>query len=329
VFNAFNLVESAISAGVILYPFHNSNHFTMKTILASLFCCLAANMLSAQSAPPNYQYIPMVVENAHWTVAGDFRAVNGPIIYEHHILRGDTTIGTHTYKKLYSCPGLVAGLREDINTHKVYVYPFNNYYYNFDNAYPVGAENLLIDVNQDTAPQASVPWLNQYSLPTNAYLFYQNNNIGTTVRRTLRYQYYCNLSTIEGIGFGNGGPVLHKYCPSLSCQSCGEQYFYVSAYDIISPTQNCSTFVDTENKQTLSAVIALFPNPTTGTFHIQNLPPQASLTLYDALGKKVDFIQKESEINIASLPNGIYFIHLNLSSSGGTGGATLKLIKTE
>ena len=99
----------------------------MKTILSFLFCCFIANNTMAQTAPPNYQYIPMVVENAHWTVRVTIR---GPqqyydIHYADYILKGDTTIGIHTYKKLYNCPNLVAGLREDVTTQKVYVYIFS------------------------------------------------------------------------------------------------------------------------------------------------------------------------------------------------------------
>ncbi len=298
----------------------------MKTIFSFLFCCFAATIAFAQTAPANYRYIPMVVENAHWTVRTEIRdhfTLLG-ILYSHQILRGDTLIGGVTYKKLYDCPNMVAGLREDTSTHKVYVYPFNNNYYNYGWNYPTGQDRLLIDFNQDSASQVNVPWLDTTSGLSNTIdVWYQGIGTSTRLRRTLTYRDYCDLRTIEGIGFGNGGPSLRLYCLGLSCEPCRQSYSYVSAYDIVSPTQNCSSFVATESIEQENLVKA-FPNPMNGVFYIQNLPPQVTLTLHDALGKSVDFTQKENEINLQNLPNGFYF--LNIMPKDGTK-QTLKLVK--
>lgn len=116
---------------------------------------------------------------------------------------------------------------------------------------------------------------------------------------------------------------IYIYCPCLTCEDCSSQYSHVSAYDIISPTQNCSNFVATESigKENL---LKAFPNPTNGVFYIQNLPPQATITLHDALGKSFDFTQKENEINFQNAPNGFYFLNI---MPKGEAKQTLKLVK--
>ena len=56
----------------------------------------------------------------------------------------------------------------------------------------------------------------------------------------------------------------------------------------------------------------LYPNPTTGILHLEGLPPQASIVLYDVLGRTVltaapDGTKAVLDLDLQHLPQGIYF----------------------
>ena len=79
---------------------------------------------------------------------------------------------------------------------------------------------------------------------------------------------------------------------------------------------------------TLDSVIQLYPNPSTGVFHLQNGSSESvRLSVFNAIGQKIysmNNVGSTATISLESYPSGIYF--LNVLSSSGTL-LTKKLVK--
>src|SRR5690606_29251526 len=63
--------------------------------------------------------------------------------------------------------------------------------------------------------------------------------------------------------------------------------------------------------------IYLYPNPTTGTINIQTKEKINSVSVYNAVGQKVEFNSLNNEntsIDISSLLSGTYFVEINLNN---------------
>jgi hypothetical protein len=83
--------------------------------------------------------------------------------------------------------------------------------------------------------------------------------------------------------------------------------------------------------------VHIFPNPATTNTRLVWYTPlknDANISITNTIGQIVQHIAVSKnatyqDIDTKALPNGVYFIHLNLPSSEGIGKASLKLIKTE
>jgi hypothetical protein len=79
---------------------------------------------------------------------------------------------------------------------------------------------------------------------------------------------------------------------------------------------------------TIDSMIQLYPNPSTGVFHLQNGSDESvRLSVLNAIGQKIysmNNVGKSASISLESFPSGIYF--LNVITSSGTV-LTKKLVK--
>jgi hypothetical protein len=88
-----------------------------------------------------------------------------------------------------------------------------------------------------------------------------------------------------------------------------------SLIDLPEISASVSTMVDFDEtyvQGTAEPGPLLYPNPTSGIFRIRNCQG-ASIQLYDSSGKKLmhlDHYQAESVLDIRTLPNGIYTLHI-------------------
>ncbi len=93
----------------------------------------------------------------------------------------------------------------------------------------------------------------------------------------------------------------------------------VSPAGCISPPSNAITATITGLRQTLSAALHLYPNPTSGDARL-TLPTAAHVTVLDAVGRVVftaDFPSGEVRLSVASQPRGVYSVRVQ------TAGATV------
>ncbi len=81
---------------------------------------------------------------------------------------------------------------------------------------------------------------------------------------------------------------------------CADQHFSEAEdYTIILPN-----FVDTE---TVESNMAAFPNPVTNVLNLQNIEPNAVISVYDNTGKQIlNQLNTNNQINTSSLKAGIY-----------------------
>ena len=72
------------------------------------------------------------------------------------------------------------------------------------------------------------------------------------------------------------------------------------------------------NENELKNNVVLYPNPTTGTFHIKT-PDNSQISqvkIYDLLGKEMSFsTQNNSELDLSSLNDGIYLVKVYTDNS--------------
>ena len=88
-------------------------------------------------------------------------------------------------------------------------------------------------------------------------------------------------------------------------------------YNNIQDTRSISFTTPINGTVTLSAMdnllknIGIFPNPTTGIINF-NIPENASIELYDNIGRKVkNFNNQKTTIDISEFENGIYFLKID------------------
>jgi hypothetical protein len=98
-------------------------------------------------------------------------------------------------------------------------------------------------------------------------------------------------------------------CDSVTYQNwCQAQYYH----GITSYYQGAC--VTTGNQKTFEKSIVVYPNPSKGQFHIDDLPVNAHVNCTNLLGKVVyqtDFSQKAIDLDLSYLPKGCYLLTAN------------------
>jgi hypothetical protein len=227
------------------------------------------------------------------------------------LLSGDTTIGEYVYKKLYSTfdtiqPnwGLLGAMRE--NADKVYLHNFET-------------ETLLYDFDLAVNDIFSST-INFFGWNCEFELVVQQIDSVTLYNGERRERILFNSGEewIKGIGSLNG-PIYIAYYNcifdmyyELSCCHENEELVYMSP-----GVDKC--YVNTVGIEEIKlATFSIFPNPNNGTFQIQSRQQEnlsfQKLSIYNLEGKVV-FVSEnpellQSEIELPSLPNGMYFAQL-------------------
>lgn len=237
---------------------------------------------------------------------------------ELNYLLGDTLINSVKYSKVYqgwypyspdSIPPQIAqtlfmGLITEIDK-RVYYRPH----------WDLELETLLYDFNLEVGDVIS--W-NTDALPQVIYTSsatVQAIDSITITNGDIRKRYWLNDGgeIIEGIGsktgllYPNGNNFL-DYSRELICVGTTDEILYTQ-YWMPNPEDRCfSTIIDVENP--IFSELTLMPNPATSIINLSQTMTNVQLHIYSAIGQKVmsgdNF--SGSQINIQTLPNGVYFI---------------------
>ncbi|MFY0674089.1 MAG: T9SS type A sorting domain-containing protein [Bacteroidia bacterium] len=92
---------------------------------------------------------------------------------------------------------------------------------------------------------------------------------------------------------------------SIMCSECTD--FYAENY--VEP--NCSFSVGFNDLDNNLSHYHVFPNPSNGIYHIAGLSGNETISIYNTFGERVHISKdKESTINLTSLPNGVYWVKI-------------------
>jgi hypothetical protein len=64
--------------------------------------------------------------------------------------------------------------------------------------------------------------------------------------------------------------------------------------------------------------VKVFPNPTNGIIHLENLPENTAIQVCNSIGQLLQIQNNQSDINLSPYPNGIYFLHIKTNKMNTT-----------
>lgn len=283
----------------------------MKKIALILLLFFFLNSFSGKAQ----QYVPLVVDSAHWIVESCDVVALPPVgsAWEYYIL-GDTIVNSIQYKKVYQrgwdyqyCSisyqtiypyQLFSLIREDTLTRKVYSTGGALF------GCTPGNDTLMYDFDL------------QIGDTVNSCLFLNEKRIDTIIQnniwlpsRTYKISFSAD-ELYEGVGSnfglfeiievnlsGGAGTGLAHYCRG--------------------GLSNCSLPLSVKETTSIQPQLHVYPNPTSSVLHIE-LPfstdiLKAQLHLFDITGKEVltkEISSRSSQIDVSSYSKGIYFYRL-------------------
>jgi len=236
------------------------------------------------------QYNSLVIENAQWRILYDDDATPWPDAMQGWLLRGDTVLNDHQYKKLYRrifedpssniiiTQYLYGFLREDIENKVVFALEseslgcdtLDQEYILFDFSYEVGdTSQLCIHTEQ----------LGYCILLDTHY-----TNIYGADRKIFEF---CNSSSafIEGIGHDQG--LLESPVINISGGGITSLFEYCVGTD-----EECNVLYVKLDEQLQTIHYKVYPNPCTDYFileyYFEIIPTQASYSISDPLGRIIE-----------------------------------------
>jgi hypothetical protein len=294
---------------------YSLNHFWLLSLLA-LF------ELNSAGAQPLRPYVPMAIEGAHWAMAA-YQGDNGMSWYMgryHYLVHGDSMLNGYSYKKLYSCPKLVALIRDDTTSRKVMLFPLDTQTTNMFSLSicPGVREVLLYDFNLSVGDTLKNCWqANRLSLwGPNAVLRVASNDTMTLFGKNRNVLGIDARSLVDGIGNPRTGIFPHG-CLFETC-------FRLAYYNVLNVTGCADPRVGSEEIQNSILEAVVFPNPVQHAIQI-TIPDagmrQTHFSLCDWTGrilKKGVFEGNEHSILVDDIANGIYMLRLESQNQSVT-----------
>jgi hypothetical protein len=256
--------------------------------------------------------------------SGYINSVNRYVSYFQYYIKGDTTIGSYSYFKLYrtgvdSVIPLVSGgtptatsvnyfegaLREDSQKKFYFIYKGQSIeYVLFDfNLY----EGSFLEENQSNY------YCNDPQLMVNSYTTVY---LGTTPLKRFEMDNANMQPIIEGVG--SGGGLIEKGSMCLFFESYSKLICYKKDLDILNVNSSipCSITLGVEDEHAVGG-FSVFPNPFSSQTVLKTGKPfqNATFTVSNSLGQTVKQMENLSgqtiTFNREDLPSGIYFVRLS------------------
>lgn len=286
----------------------------MKPLLLSLAMLF---LLGTRAFP---QYHPMAVEGAHWTVFA--LTDDGP---DHHafVVKGDTTIGITSYKKVYqrkvnsdattlseflppysfSNEKLIGAIRDDLSEKTVYGIGFvaNAWFLDTCNVFE---EQQLYDYSVGLGEKVSGCLHTADGLP-NAVVDSMETEFLFGEERTVLYTSYGEL--IEGIGTWLG-----PFIPVYSFPVPGNPMLLIDY--CVGSDDDCGFIFTATNERSFETVVKLYPNPATKSILLELREPLPKGTIINIEGidgsvwktYPIEDAKDKMELDISELRAGMY-----------------------
>jgi len=259
-------------------------------------------------------YDPIIKEGSFWDQSKDVGFCGE--LYTRYTIVKDTLINTLIYKQLgiqnfisyngnpcfyYDTPPVVNSkinpidrfIREDIATKIVYIWSDKE-----NNG--VFKEFTLYDFS-----------LNQGEKMTNSYAAYGNDilidkvDYDTEGKKRFYLSNHVNYYT-EGIG-SSGGIINFE---AIIGEGNETLFCFGNAHD----KKNCASVLAIKDFKFSKTTI--YPNPTTHTVTLKNVPLNSRIRIFSVLGKLIDsFLLEVNIINISDFQIGVYFIEITTSNN--------------
>jgi len=262
------------------------------------------------------QYVPFPDSNAYWNEVFFSDQPNYKYTY---FMKGDTTIDSLLYHKIYSDDSTtisyIGGLRE----YKKRIYFFNSY---------CTHNILLYDFNLTMGDSMRLSCI-QPMCDTATNFYAKVTSIDSVILTDMKYRKRLNFddvnsypSWIEGIGSMSGLLYPSYYCSTCMCfieSVCFKQndtILYVNPNDITVPCFDYISSINELNNKT--DLITIFPNPATEQIQIKGEQSKAiSIDIYNMLGVKnysLSCRQASSTISIdvSDFPSGVYILEVHM-----------------
>lgn len=290
----------------------------MKKLLLALLLLWQFNCLKAQTSV--YHSFPS--DSAVWFQSGIFVNNNTPENYNtFYKLKGDTTINTIAYKKIYkgykqwpasSFPPLnytvsyIGAIRQDVANKKVYYKPAANSEVTFfDFNLMVG--DTIKQIFDENATNIIGSLVGETVKKIDSLL------VGSTYRKVFVFDTINPItvgSLIEGVGFTTG--LFTHLSLALSGTNVLECYSVknTTLYSAGSVSQ-CDLSLSVLSQMTNDELISVYPNPSNGVFNISFINQSKYYEITNALGELISSSNINSnkiEIDLREYDNGIYFL---------------------
>lgn len=287
--------------------------------LLSLLALFDWSFAEAQLLRP---YVPMAIEGAHWAMDA-YQGDNGVSWYMgryHYLVHGDSVVNGYSYKKLYSCPKLVALIRDDTTFRKVMLFPLDTQTTNMFSLSicPGVREVLLYDFNLSVGDTLKNCWqANRLSLwGPNAVLRVASNDTMTLFGKNRNVLWTNFGSLVDGIGNPRTGIFPHN-CLFETC-------FRLAYYNVLNVTGCADPKVGLEDIGNPILEARIFPNPVQHIIQIR-IPDVAMRKTYfslcDLTGrvlKKGVFEGNQHSISVDDMANGVYMLRLESQNQSVT-----------
>jgi len=267
-------------------------------------------------------YTPMVVDNARWVYQGYGALAEERFGFE---ILGDTIINNTSYKKAYHLQitngpsnspiiiedkSLIAVLREDVNTKKVYCLALNIIFQISEEFTCVdemaSGEYLLYDFDVTVGDTLST-CLSQTNEPGFETIIVESISPEVYDGYTLNtFSCSFNFHLIEGIGFDNG--LFQKLTPEMVPAGNG---YRLSTYCREVNVNDCK---ESSNKNIQWNELSFHPNPMNDFISINAELPFTNIELYDYNGKLhlTTLIESNTsyEMDVSNLRSGMYILKI-------------------
>jgi len=290
----------------------NLKQKTMK----KLFLLIATiSVFSAESQTSVYH--PFPDSNASWNINYTPAQCQFGFGFEDYSISiiGDTIIGNITYHKLatpyvdfdnlgsctqHNIVGYKGAIRQNITAKKVYfVHPEES------------VEQLLYDFNLKVGDTVT-GYLELFAYPADTVIAIDSVLVGDSFRTRWYLNSWYGIYLIEGVGSTYGlieqspGNMTDADINSLTCFNQNGQSLYPD------PSAGCQLITSTNDIDTNSDALHVFPNPSSGSFTVEFYRPIDILEvrLTDMIGNIVfqNQISNQNKINIDKLPSGAYIL---------------------
>ncbi|MBL4753799.1 MAG: T9SS type A sorting domain-containing protein [Flavobacteriales bacterium] len=261
---------------------------------------------------------PVLSDNPTWNVFGTDNFWSQIFLTRNYSYEKDTAFCGETYLKVSAVPASLSGVIGYVReaNKKVYIRLGNDCadkeFLLYDFSLSIG-DTVTCAYDQLDSTQfwaVDIDTITQFGVDRKRFVM--NYYMGTPP-----FAIVVGMAWIEGIG-----STTHPFYPTVCLSDNCETYYELLCYDSSGVqlyqntfTSTCDSFYVGIEENDLSAVVSIYPNPTTGLITVAGLPEEAEkITVYNVLGELVHDVELSGSNNpvldLTGFPGGLYHLQV-------------------